>query len=498
MNNPAPIAKLDEEITLEEAVELSSVDPDFYGHFFFAKTTRQASPEFHKAMWDALLNPALRWVAFMVFRGGAKTTTLRLFVSFRVAFAISRTILFVGKSQTAAEKSIRWLKNAIEKNHLWTQAFGLSKGNKWTDGEIEIYHAVEDLTITIIALGITGSTRGVNIDDYRPDLIVVDDPCDEENTATPEQRNKTAELFFAALAKSLASSVDAPAAKMVLLQTVLNPEDLISLCFKDRQWHTVRFSCFTDEGGSQWPALYPVEDLNADKQSHIDRNQVSLWMREMECRCVSTETSAFLPEWLEYWEVVPEQGLTIIAIDPTPPPKDGDRNKITKKHDDAVVMVLRFYGLGCYVCEYYAAKAPNEEDLFEKVFELCIRWNVTAYIAFESILFARTYANALEKAMHKKRMFLQVCQVEDKRPKETRIRQEISGRASGHQLYIHRTMQAFIDQFLGYPDVAHDDYLDALAIGLASLNPALAGSIIEGDFTVIDEAPALENWRNVP
>lgn len=492
------VAQEQPEITLEEAVELSSVDPDFYGHFFFPNTMRHESPSFHKRMWAALLNPVFRWVAFMVFRGGAKTTTLRLFVSFRIAFCISRTILFVGKSQGAAERSIRWLQTAIEKNSLWTQAFGLRKGSKWTEGEIEIYHSIEDVTITIIALGITGSTRGVNIDDYRPDLIVVDDPCDQENTATPEQRNKTAGMFFADLEKSLARRADAPLAKMVLLQTVLNPEDLISMCFLDRQWHTVRFSCFDEEGGSTWPFLFPVQELMEDKQGHIDRNQLSLWMREMECKCVSVETSAFLGEWLKYWEVIPAGGLTIIAIDPTPPPKDGDRQRATKRLDDAVVMVIRFHGLGCYICEYYAAKAPNEEDLFEKVFEFAIRWGPIGFIAFESILFARTYANALEKAMHKKRMYIQVLQVEDRRPKETRIRQEVSGRASGRQLFCNRTHQVFIDQFFGYPDVTLDDHLDALAIGLASLNPALEGQIIEGDFTVIEEDTELLDWRTAP
>jgi hypothetical protein len=493
-----PAEQIPEGISLEEAVELSSIDPDFYGHFFFPQATRGASPQFHKRMWDALLDSMLRWVAFMVFRGGAKTTTLRLFVSHRIAFGISRTILFVGKSQGAAEKSIRWLKNAVEKNTLWAQAFGLSRGDKWTEGEIEIYHGVDKVTITIIALGITGSTRGVNIDDYRPDLIVVDDPCDEENTATPEQRTKTAELFFAALAKSLAPRADIPTAKMVLLQTVLNPEDLISLTFKDRQWFTLRFSCFDNEGKSTWPQWFPTTELLEDKQGHIDRNQLSLWMREMECKCVSSETSAFLATWLEYWEIVPMGGLTILAIDPTPPPKDGDRQKITKKHDEAVIHVLRFHGLNCYLCESYAARAPNEEDLFEKVFELLLRWGPVQYIAFESVLFARTYANALEKAMHRKRMYVQVMQVEDRRPKETRIRQEVSGRASGHTLYVHRTAQAFIDQFVSYPDVVHDDYLDALAIGLASLNPALAGSVIEGDYTVLDNEPELPNWRTAP
>lgn len=99
-----------EEITLEEVIELAAVDGNFYARTFFPKTARQESPDFHKDMDTVLENPANRFVGFEVFRGGAKTTKLRLFASKRIAYGISHTIIFVGKSQDHAVKSIHWLK----------------------------------------------------------------------------------------------------------------------------------------------------------------------------------------------------------------------------------------------------------------------------------------------------------------------------------------------------------------------------------------------------
>ena len=70
-----------EQVTLEELVELAATDGDLYARTFFPKAARQKSPPFHKTMDEVLENPANRYVGFSVFRGGAKTTKLRLFAS---------------------------------------------------------------------------------------------------------------------------------------------------------------------------------------------------------------------------------------------------------------------------------------------------------------------------------------------------------------------------------------------------------------------------------
>ena len=158
------------QIGRDELINLSALDSDFYCRTFFPLTFRLETPPFHRDIWQLLEARAYRHIAIEVFRGGAKTTTLRTFTSKRIAYGMSRTIAYVLKAQDHSIKSLIWLKKQVEYNRLWAGTFGLSQGRKWSDEWIEIYNKHLDLSVSIVALGITGQTRGLNIDDYRPDL----------------------------------------------------------------------------------------------------------------------------------------------------------------------------------------------------------------------------------------------------------------------------------------------------------------------------------------
>lgn len=500
---------MNEKVSIAEIVQLAAVDSTFYSHYFFPKTFRQASPEMHKKIWDLLEGKDERvvqhlfkgrYTALKIYRDGAKTTLLRCFTSKRIAYGISHTILFVSAAQDHAIKSIEWIKKAVGFNKLWADTFRLRPGKKWAGDEIEILHGVDEYPIRVIALGITGQTRGINVDDYRPDLIIVDDPCDRENTATLEQRTKISELFFGSLKEGLAPISETPEAKLALLQTPLNSDDLIEKCMKDRQWVTAEYSCFDEAGKSTWEERYPTELLKQEKQASIDRNQLSIWMREKEVTIIASETSTFRGEWLEYWEVLPDKMTTYIAVDPTPPPKEND-DTINPKLDDAVILAIGVYRGKVYVLDAYATKSPSPDDLISKIFEFVIRFKPLR-VGFESLLFARTTKFYIEKEMKRRSHFFTIFPVEDKRRKQIRIVQAITDRASNRMLVVHRSQVELIQQYMQYPNTNHDDYLDALSIAIDLINPMmLTERDLEGEFERIAEeekyVPEIEGWRSV-
>jgi hypothetical protein len=127
-------------ISPQEAVRLGATSLTRYGRLFFPKTFRQASPQFHDEIGAALMSRENRQIAVEVFRDGAKTTLLRTFTSQRIAYGISRTILFVSASQGHSILSLRWIKRQVEHNKLWAKTFRLRKGSKWTDDYVEILH----------------------------------------------------------------------------------------------------------------------------------------------------------------------------------------------------------------------------------------------------------------------------------------------------------------------------------------------------------------------
>lgn len=488
-------------LTLDEIVTLGAVKPDFYSSFFFPKTARQATPEFHLEMWRDLMDEEARFVSFEVFRDGAKTSVLRLFMSHCIAYARAHTILLVGKGQDSAIKSLQWMQNRMESNHIWRETYGLSKGKIWNSTDCEIYHKTEEYPIRVLTFGMTGQIRGVNIDDFRPDLIILDDPCDEENTATPEQREKMSNLFYGALANTLAPKSESPHAKMALLQTPLHKEDLISQCRADPEFRHRTYSCFTDGGSSRWGQRYPTEVLLAQKAAAAARNKLHIWNREKECKLTSPETSSFRAEWLKFWEIVPEFMQVYMAIDPTPPPKDGDPGNIKPRHDYCALVVIGVVKGHVFLLEYYVAKGKNPMEISVEFFRLYLKWH-PIQVGVESVNYQRVLAWFLREEMLRRQIFVHIIEIQDKRRKSDRINQAINGRASNGTIHVHRSHTEFIEQYTDYPDVSHVDLLDAFTIALDLINPHLQGLSIEGEYERIEaeekDIPDLDYERSAP
>ena len=483
------------EVSLAELVTLCAGDPILFCRSFFPKTFRQEFALFHADLWNLLEDRAHRHAAISVFRGGAKTTILRTFTAKRIAYGVSNTILFVSEAQDHSKKSLEWLRMQVETNTTFATAFGLSKGRKWTEDLIQIDSAIFGKTITVIALGITGQTRGVNVADYRPDLIVVDDPCSEENTATPEQRQKISELFFGALEKSLTPTTECPDAKMVLLQTILNGEDLLSLCLRDPTWASREYSCFDDRGQSTWPVRFPTEDLLAGKEAHIQRGQLPLWLREMEGRIVSAETSSFKGEWLQYWDVLPEGLITFLAIDPVPPPSEREIAMGLRKKDFESLAVVGVHGTKRYLLEYSSNRGHTPEWTASEFFRLVDKWRpIKAKV--EGVAYQRTLKWFLEQEMKKRGRFIQLDATNDKRKKSHRIIQAFSGIASQKQFFVHQTHTEFISQFVAYPNVSHDDILESVAMALPGVEEA--GEVLDAGLVQGMEISELPQWRYSP
>lgn len=489
------------DVPVAEVVKLAAVDDDFYCMHFFPKTFRQGMPSFSWEMNAALNDPTARYVAFKMFRGSAKTTRIRARVSKHIAYAISRVILFVSNSQRHSIYSLRWLRKQVEFNTKWAQTYGLVKGATWSEEVLEIRHTVADCSIFVLAVGITGQIRGINLDDFRPDFIVLDDPDNEETTATPEQREKTSDLVFGALIKSLAPPTEAPLAKVVLGQTPLNKFDLITKCEADPAWRTVTISCFDSRGRSVWEDRFPTEWLQGEKENHIRMNKLSLWMREMEVKIVAKELASFRQDWLQYWEILPDDLRYVIAIDPA--------SSDNPKADDQVIGAIGYKFLAgrlhVYLCEYTAVIGEAIEEAAATFFHFKRKYRPHKGIV-ESIAYQRVLAQYLEGKMREQKTWMVIDQVQDKRRKADRIEQEVTPVAGDFRLHCRREHIKFIEQFCEYSPLAkmHDDVLDMVAIAIAGIKNygATSDDYYEGEYSLLMEAerglPDLGDWRNAP
>lgn len=453
--------------TLDQRIELGAADGIYYAHEWFPQTFRQTSPAFHYEMSDAIESLDNRFIAFEVFRGGAKTTLLRTCASKRIAYGLSRVIVYSSAAQRHAERSIRWLKRQVETNTYWTNTFGLRKGSKWTDYEIEIINELLGIRIYALAVGMTGQTRGINIDDYRPDFWVVDDPNNEENTNTEEAREKTNEFFFGSMQNSLTPASENPHTKMALAQTSLDKEDLINMCHQDPTWTTVKYSILDENGNSRWEDRFPTKEVLQEKAGYIGRGQLHIWMREKECSIVPAEGKAFNIARLQFYDWEPSSMVVYIGIDPA-----RAKHANAKKAHKAAIVQIGVNAEGVFLLDYYAQKGKNPEELWSEFYRMATR-RFPRMTGVESIAYQQVLAWYFRQKMKELNQYFVVREIEDRRKKPDRIRQAYSGLIEEGRFFVKRSHTDFIMALDEYSDEKDIDVLDAGAIAITLSSPTM-------------------------
>lgn len=495
------------EVTQGELIKLCAVDSDLFAKTFFPRAFRQHSPAYSKGVWNALENPLYRNVNLAIFRGGFKTTLLRAYAAKRIGYGISRTILYIGPSESHAVRSVQWLRSQIEpridndgvaRSTFFARTFGLRPGRKWQAHELEIFHGVDERPIWVMGVGITGSIRGINFDDYRPDLIILDDVITDENAITEEQTEKVADLIMGAVSNSLISSQEEPNAKLAMLQTPISPTDASARASQSMEWHTERFPCWTrdtedlpvDEQVSAWEEMFPTEELRRRKLASVAENRYSIFAREMEVRLVAAESLAFRPNWIRHYDEPPKAGTCVIAIDPVPPPSDNEMRRGSRPKGDfeAIAVVARSKG-EYFVLDIATNRGHDPNWTISKVFEFAMRFKPQC-IVVEDVAYQRTLKWLLEKEMQRRGRYWPTKGTSgDRRKKFARILSTLSGPASQGKLWCSKRHTDFQLQFesygIGYR--GHDDVLDAVALAISELtNPYLELQAEFGDDGIED------------
>jgi len=487
-------------ISRDELVKLCATNSELYARTFFANAFRKPSPSFARDIWAPLEDPGVRLVNLVCFRGSSKTTRLRTFASKRIAYGISRTVLYIGASEKDAIRSIQWLRTQVERNSLWSQCFGLEPGRKWEETQLEIRHKVFGHTAWALAAGITGSLRGINFDDYRPDLIIVDDPQTDEMAATLEQREKVTDLLLGAVKNSLAPTSDEPNAKLAMAITPQHPNDVSQQALGDSQWTSRVFPCWTKETLdlpieqqlSSWEEQFPTINLREDKRAALARNRLSIFSREMECRLISSELAQFRPTWLnirEFPNSGPKGCFAVLGVDPVPPPSERQMQKGLQGKDWEAQYVWGRHRGDYHLLDYARNRGHEPSWSVATALGLARKWRV-ARIVVDAVAYQRTLKWFLEQEMRRRGIYYSVVPLDDKMAKFARITNVLSGLATAGKLFIGPEHTIFAEQFAAYGPTYSgiDDDLDASAIALQDLSsPFLERLDAGGGVEMLDE-----------
>lgn len=121
-------------------------------------------------------------------RGGAKSTTIELATAHVGHKGARRFALYVSETQAQADKHLQAIGAVLERIGIprATTSYNTSKG--WTQQMLRAANG-----FNVVSFGLDAASRGVKLEEYRPDLIIFDDVDGKHDT--PETKRKKLETI---------------------------------------------------------------------------------------------------------------------------------------------------------------------------------------------------------------------------------------------------------------------------------------------------------------
>lgn len=477
------------EATRTEITQRLQSDGEFFIEFFIPEELTMPVPHFHsKEIWPLLTSTAMNQVLLAIPRGHSKTTLAKLAVVHYYLFTNHRFCIYVsntnGFAVNACKDIVGYLKSEnfvavygdikmikeSETNSLWIFEIPMPDGYK--------------KRCILRAVGANQQMRGMNIDNQRPDIAVVDDLEDNDNTASEFLQHKLDLWVFGPFLKALTRKC-----KIIWLGNMLQKTSLLARLSTDSEWNPVVFGAMVKDSDtgvlrSLWPDLWPIEDLLKDFQKYQRMGLTESWMCEM-MNMPGHLTDGFTLDQLNFAEIPsPDEYIcTWITLDPA----FGEKST----SDDSAVVVHGLPKEGCPMVIDYEYGKLRDEEIFFSMLRFSRKWNAWVW-GIESVAAQRvliSFFNVLlttNQVNHRVEMIPLMAGRGD--PKVGRIRSWVSLMAAGDYA-IPRDAADIVTQVLSYDmrkDSNKDDLIDSCAYGpqmLERFGPLLRAAYSQGGVT---------------
>lgn len=308
------------------------------------------------------------------------------------------------------------------------------------------------------------------------DLIVNDDLVDEENSRTPELREKVKQVYR--------NSWDLlePGGRMVVMGTRKHQDDLYSEILEESGWDKMVRQAYTDETRTQviFPQKFTLETLQNLRKVKGPYYFAAEYLNNP----IDEDAADFRKEWIQTYDpTTPHPASLYLTIDPALSlSRDADYT--------AMVVAGMFSNRRIRVVDYLHQRLVPSE-LVDRVFDLVKKWRLHR-VGIETFAFQKTLKYDIQSEQRKRGVFFAIDELGKRHTgrgepilsKEARIRRLQPYFEQG-LVEIRKDMESLVDELLAFPRGKHDDLIDALSYQLDYLVPSAGTtkaqpSLVEG------------------
>ena len=259
--------------------------------------------DFHPELLETLGDHDERLVEILGFRGSAKSTFGSLALPLWAALEYPKLYPFIitaADTGTQAGTNIFNIKDELENNEWLKQDYGEVQGIFGDDFSLESEEEWQSRNlllsngVRILARSRGQKVRGLKHKQYRPRLVIVDDPEDLEWVRTKENRDKTERW----LRSEVLPAVDESTGRVIVIGNQLHMDALMSRLKKDTGFKHLEYPLVRNDGTITWRAKYPDQKA---LDALLNRVKASAYMREYCLKVVPDEGQEITPEDIHYY-----------------------------------------------------------------------------------------------------------------------------------------------------------------------------------------------------
>jgi predicted phage terminase large subunit-like protein len=268
----------------------------------------------------------------------------------------------------------------------------------------------EKVTVRIEAYG-KGSSgiRGALYRDRRPDLVIIDDPQDTEDSRSDTTMINDFEWFSSDI-KFLGKHT-----RIFMIGNNLGAKCLIEQVITNAEFFNFavnKIPIMDSEGNSAWPSRYTKEMILKERDDYKEAGKIDVWFRERMCVATSPDSQLFKQENFRYYDKLPENLSVYITV---------DLALSTKQTADYTVLYVNGVDKDnnwFAVDVVYGRWHPFET--IDKIFETVAKYR-PIYTGIESVAFQAVIKPLLEKEMPQRNIYFVIKDLKAEKKKELRI-----------------------------------------------------------------------------
>lgn len=360
-------------------------------------------------------------------------------------------------------KCLAAVKDELENNALLKEVFGDQKSDKWAENEIELVCKKK-----IVVGGNDFKVRGQKYLQYRPDLIVIDDPEDDEMVRSKERRDNFEHYILYALEPAMCMGRN----QIIYIDTIKHRDSQLSKFLlregKYLDWDSFKYQAWIKE--NEIPLWDELEGTKENTVLWLQREKAKDPMKfsqEYMNEPVPYEHAMFKPEYFDDYkkEDLPKDLIINITVDLACTDKTYS--------DFTVVMPVGIDSFGdLWILPYFKDKYTDPDKIIDQILNTYLKYaesGVSGWkfgkLGIEKTGFQRFLINNFIKARKKKGLHFSVEEIEAKGDKVSRISRLQPWFASG-DIHIRPDMLDLKEELLDFPRARHDDISDALSFHL--------------------------------